>query len=141
MFDIPRYTSRIVLIEGVLVTLLGIAHLIVGLTLEPARIEGLGPQWLLLDYISWFQAFGACIVLMGLLDLACVQELQQGSPLAWRISFLSSLFALVFGLVGTLAFRLSPPNVLLLAGGAGLAALTSSRSAYQSPDQRPLPAQ
>lgn len=131
MTNPTRIASRIVQIEGILVTLLGIAHLIVGLAVEPTKIAGLGPDPLLRDYIVWFQAFGACIVLMGLLDLACVEDLRRSSRLAWKVSILSSLFAFSIGLAGTVVFRVSPPNVLLLAGGAGLAASLSAREGYR----------
>lgn len=134
MNSATRIASRIVRIEGVLVTLLGAAHLIVGTTIEPAKVAGLGPALLLRDYIIWFEAFGACILLMGLFDLVCVGELQRGSRLAWKIAFLSSLFTFALGLAGTVVFHLSPPNVLLLAGGAGLVALLASREVYRRGD-------
>jgi len=126
-----QFASRTILIKGILITLLGVVHIIGTFTFEASQIIGQGTATIQRDYLMWFCATGVFILFMGLVDLLCYKGLKANMNLAWRIAILCSFFTAITGLPGVFVFGVSPPLLLLVAGMTAFIILALSRRRFQ----------
>ena len=127
-----QLASRTILVKGILITLLGVVHIIGTFTFEPHQISGQGTAILQRDYLMWYCATGVFILFMGLVDLLCYKGLKSNMNLAWQIAIMSSFFTAITGLSGVFLFGISPPLLLLVAGMTAFIILVLSRGRSQA---------
>lgn len=109
--------------KGIVLTLLGIVHVVGTFTFEATHYAGVGTSEMRHDYLVWFSGVGFFILFMGIVDIICHNQIKQGNPLAWRISSFNAAFTALFGSAGVFLYGVSPPLVLMVTGWIALAAL------------------
>jgi uncharacterized BrkB/YihY/UPF0761 family membrane protein len=121
-----KFVSGAILIKGILNTLLGTLHIAGTFTFEASNIAGQGSDAFRRDYLIWFGGVGGFIVFMGLVDILCYKSLKANMSLAWQVALLCAVFTALLGLLGVIAFGVSPPLQLLVTGIAGALVLALS---------------
>lgn len=122
-----KLAGRTILTKGILITLLGVVHMVGVFTFEASKIDGQLAGELRRDYLIWFAGVGMFILFMGLVDLLIHRGVTAGRRPAWQVALLCSIFTTLLGLLGVITFGISPPLVLLVTGAAGVLALGASR--------------
>ncbi|MBK9575979.1 MAG: hypothetical protein IPK50_22630 [Fibrobacterota bacterium] len=115
--------GNLLMAKGIVLTLLGIVHVVGTFTFEATRFAGVGTVEMRHDYLVWFSGVGFFIVFMGLIDLLCAKPLKNGDALAWRIAFASAISTALLGTAGVILYGISPPLIGMVVGWAALAAL------------------
>jgi len=123
--------SKITKIKGIFLVLLGIVH-IIGSYFEYGKIKSEMSKDLSHNYMTWFIALGYFLMFMGSIDLLTYKGLKQKMIWVWKISTATSVFTIIAGLTGTIAFinSPSPPNLILLSGIISIIALLSSKKEF-----------
>lgn len=106
----------VILSKGILMVLLGIVHIIFGITYEHNRLADTVPVNFLHDYLIWFMAVGIFITFIGTLDLLLYYELKYKLYGTWKITFCTAVFTTILGACGTLYFREGPPILIFILG-------------------------
>lgn len=115
---------RVIKIKGIVLTGLGLVHFIASY-FEYEKIKNQMSATLSHDYLTWFNAVGLFIIFIGTIDLYVIKALKASVPIAWTISFISSIGAGLMGMMGIIAFSFipSPPYLIFITGlisGIGL---------------------
>jgi hypothetical protein len=123
-----RWPAVVVRVDGIVLLLLGVIHELAIPVAEYGKALRHATAPFANEYTVYFGAVGLFILLLGVLDLLCVDALRGPSrELARRVVFASSLSSTICGLVGVGVFGPSPPLVLLLCGVGGMAAALACR--------------
>lgn len=117
--------GNLLLAKGIVLTLLGIVHVVGTFTFEATRFAGVGTAEMRHDYLVWFSGVGFFIFFMGLIDILCAKPLKNGDAIAWRIAFACAISTALLGTAGVILYGISPPLIGMVVGWAALAALAA----------------
>jgi hypothetical protein len=113
----PKFIPRIVLISGILLLALGIAHSSL-LYWEYNNIKTDLPNEVLIKYMAWFFILGIYLKLLGIFDLMSIKGLRKNQKMAWNYVFVSSIFKIVGTTIALtiIQWEPGPPYMVLILG-------------------------
>ena len=112
-----KYIPCIVLISGILLLTLGIAHSSL-LYWEYTNIKTDLPHDILMKYMAWFFILGIYLKLLGILDLMSIKGLRKHQKMVWNYVFVSSIFKIVGTTIALtiINWEPGPPYLVLILG-------------------------
>jgi uncharacterized membrane protein len=90
-----KLTARLVLIKGIFMILLGLAHNILLLILQERLFQFPIPEDVKTEFYCWFALAGFFFVLIGIIETMCFWQLKNQRHFAWKIALVCSITSLM----------------------------------------------
>jgi lysylphosphatidylglycerol synthetase-like protein (DUF2156 family) len=127
--DKIKITSRIILVKGIFMILLGVFH-VIALFIIMDKVLSQLPTNLVAEFMLWFAIGGFFFVFSGIIDLISYAGLKNKKKVSWLMAFTSSTFAFFGSILGIIVIKEGPPFLIFVFGLVSMVPLIRYRKEF-----------
>lgn len=125
-----KFTTRLVLVKGIFIILLGLAHNILLWVLQERLFQFPIPEDVKTEFYCWFALAGFFFVFIGTIETLCFRQLKNRRHFAWIIALVCSITSLIVSLTGIIILQIGPPVVIFVFALPTIFLLIKNRSSF-----------